>query len=378
VARPPTGMKSSRKNFIPRHHKVGRSREHDIPGRGDALSGRAQVPAAMLGRWWTVVRETASQFIADEALSRGAAIAFYVVTSIGPVLLIVVAIAGLAFGEDTARDAIVAQFRGVMGQQSAELLQTVIKNASGKSAGIWATIVGAVTLLVAASGVFSEMQAALNAFWKVEQRGTTLGRLVRARAASLGLVVAMGFLLMVSLVVSAGLAALSGYVNAWIPFGSLVLSALNFLISLALISALFAAIYKALPDKVLQWRDVIVGAIVTALLFNLGKMLVGFYIGSSAIASSYGAAGALIILLLWIYYSTQIFLLGAEFTKVYAAQRGSQLAAGLERSGLGNESEGREGHSSAAHVASGPRLKPAWRLLAAFFLLRAASPRRHP
>jgi membrane protein len=284
----------------------------------------------MLMSAWTLIKETVMAFIDDEALSRGAAIAFYAVTSLGPVLLIVIAIAGMAFGEDAATGAIVGQLSGLMGQQSAELLQTVIKSASAQRSGTLATILGAVMLLVTASGVFSEMQSALNAFWKVEPRGTTVSRLVRARAASLGLVVAMGFLLLVSLVISAGLAALSGYVNAWLPLAGLVLQSINFVISLALISLLFAAIYKVLPDKKLEWRDVVVGAVATAILFNLGKLLVGLYIGGSAIASSYGAAGALIVVLLWIYYSAQIFLLGAEFTKVYASHRGTQ-PVGLRR-----------------------------------------------
>jgi len=175
-----------------------------------------------------------------------------------------------------------------------------------------------------ASGVFGEMQSAMNAIWKAEPKGTTVSRLIRARAASLGLVAALGFLLLVSLVISAGLSALSSYVNAYLPFGHFILQTLNFLISFALISVLFAAIYKVLPDKELEWRDVLVGAAATALLFSIGKFLIGLYIGSSAVASSYGAAGALIVVLLWIYYSAQIFLLGAEFTKVYASHHGSQ------------------------------------------------------
>jgi membrane protein len=273
----------------------------------------------MLSHAWMIAKETVSAFIEDNALSRGAAMAFYAVTSLGPVLLIVVAIAGLVFGEDAARDAIVSQFGSLMGQQSAELFQTVIKGAASKSSGIIASIIGAVTLLLTASGVFSEMQAALNTFWKATPQGTTVSRLIRARLVGLGLVAAMGFLLMVSLVVSAGLAAFSGYISARLPFGNLILQAINLIVSLALISAMFAAIYKILPDKQLEWRDVIVGAVVTAVLFNLGKYLVGFYIGHSGASSSYGAAGALIVVLLWIYYSSQIFLLGAEFTKVYSA-----------------------------------------------------------
>jgi membrane protein len=186
--------------------------------------------------------------------------------------------------------------------------------------------VGATTLLITASGVFGEMQSALNAIWKAQPQGTTVSRLVRARAASLGLVAALGFLLLVSLVISAILSGLSSYISAVLPFGALILQILNFVISFALISVLFAAIYKVLPDAKLSWADVLVGAVVTALLFNVGKFLIGLYLSHSAVASSYGAAGALIIVLLWIYYSAQIFLLGAEFTKIYASRRGTPAA----------------------------------------------------
>jgi membrane protein len=260
-------------------------------------------------------KDTVLAFIDDEALRRGAAIAFYAVTSIAPVLLIVIAIAGLAFGQDAAENAIKGQLSALMGEQTADVVQTAVANASGKSSGILATLIGIATLIATASGVFGEMQSALNAIWKVQPSGTTLSRLVRARAASLGLVAALGFLLMISLVVSAGLTAFGNYLNSLFPFGALVLSILNVVVSLLLISLLFAAIYKVLPD--LQWRDVILGAVVTAVLFTIGKALIGWYIGSSAVASSYGAAGALIVLLLWVYYSAQIFLLGAEFTKVF-------------------------------------------------------------
>jgi membrane protein len=262
-------------------------------------------------------KDTVLAFIDDEALSRGAAIAFYAVTSIAPVLLIVIAIAGLAFGHDAAENAVKGQLSALMGEQTADVVQTAVANASGKSSGILATLIGIATLIATASGVFGEMQSALNAIWKVQPSGTTLSRLVRARAASLGLVAALGFLLMVSLVVSAGLTAFGNYLNSLFPFGALVLSILNVAVSLLLISLLFAAIYKVLPDRHLQWRDVILGAVVTAVLFTIGKALIGWYIGSSAVASSYGAAGALIVLLLWVYYSAQIFLLGAEFTKVF-------------------------------------------------------------
>jgi membrane protein len=278
----------------------------------------------LLSAAWNICKDTVLAFIDDGALSRGAAIAFYTVTSIAPVLLIVIAIAGLAFGHDAAQNAITAQLSGLMGQQTAEVLQTAVASAAGKSSSILATIIGIGTLLVTASGVFGEMQTALNAIWKAKPRGTTVSRLIRARAASLGLVAAMGFLLMVSLVVSTLLTAVGNYLDSILPFGKIVLTVLNGVLSIVLISLLFAAVYKVLPDRNLKWSDVAVGAVVTAVLFTIGKSLISWYIGSSAVASSFGAAGGLIVLLLWVYYSAQIFLLGAEFTKIWAEKHGSK------------------------------------------------------
>ena len=277
----------------------------------------------MFDNAWALVSGSVNAFIDDEALTRGAAIAFYTVTSIGPVLFIVVAIAGLVFGEDAARGAITDQLGGLMGQQGSDLLQTVIQSASQRSSGLIAAAIGIVTLVITASGVFTEMQQTLNVIWRAEPRGTTMSRLIRARAVSLGLVGALGFLLLVSLVISTLLSALSDYINAYLPSGHLILQTLTFLISFSLITLLFGAIYKVLPDRNIEWHDVLIGAFVTAFLFTVGKLLISFYIGSTAIASSYGAAGSLIVVLLWIYYSTQIFLLGAEFTKVYASHHGS-------------------------------------------------------
>jgi membrane protein len=278
----------------------------------------------LIGQTWALLKASVDGFMEDEALTRGAAIAFYTVTSIGPVLFIVVAIAGLVFGEDAASGAVSAQLGGLMGRQSAELLQTAIQNASGKLSGTLATLVGIIALVVTASGVFTEMQQTLNVIWRAAPRRSTVSALIRARATSLGLVAALGFLLLVSLVISAILTGLSGYINAVLPAGHLILETLNFLASLALITVLFAAIYKVVPDRRIEWRDVIVGAVATALLFTIGKFLIGLYLGSSTVASSYGAAGGLIVALLWVYYSAQIFLFGAEFTKVYALQHGSR------------------------------------------------------
>jgi membrane protein len=278
----------------------------------------------MFSAGWKMLKETVLSFINDEALSRGAAIAFYTVTSIAPVLLIVIAIAGLAFGRDAAENAITEQLSGLMGQQTAEVLQAAVRSAGNTSSGVIATIIGVITLIVTASGVFGEMQTALNAIWKAKPKGTTVSRLIRARAASLGLVAVLGFLLMVSLVVSTMLTAFGNYLDSILPFGKVILTILNVVVSLMLISFLFAAIYKVLPDRELAWGDVAIGAIVTAVLFTIGKSLISWYIGSSAVASSFGAAGALIVLLLWVYYSAQIFLLGAEFTKVYVDHRGGK------------------------------------------------------
>jgi len=276
----------------------------------------------MIDRMGQYLQAIAEAFVADGALCRGASISFNAVTSIGPVLFIVVAIAGLVLGEDVARGAVSEQLSTLMGKEAADLVQRAVQSASGKSTGIIATVIGVITLLITASGVFGEMQSALNTIWKVESHGTTITRLVRARAASLGLVAALGFLLLSSLVITALISALAD-INARLPFGALVLQLLNFVMSFALISVLVAAIYKVLPDAKLTWRDVLVGAIITALLFNLGKFLIGLYLAHSAVASSYGAAGALIVILMWVYYWAQIFLLGAEFTKIHARRHGT-------------------------------------------------------
>ena len=213
---------------------------------------------------WIILKKSILAFINDDALSRGAAISFYTATSMAPVLLIVIAVAGLAVGRDAAQNGITAQLSGLMGQQTADVLQSAIASASNKTSGILANTIGVTTLIVTASGVFGEMQSALNVMWQAKPRGATVSRLIRARIASLGLVAALGFLLLASLAVSAGLTAFGDYINSFLPFGKVILAALNVLVSLVLLSVLFAAIYKILPDRHLEWRDVIVGAIITA------------------------------------------------------------------------------------------------------------------
>ncbi|SED14822.1 YihY/virulence factor BrkB family protein [Bradyrhizobium erythrophlei] len=267
---------------------------------------------------WRILKQAMSGFLAHEALSRGAAIAFYVVTSLAPVLLIVVAIAGLVFGADAVRGSLVKELSGLFGQQGGELIQTMLARSSDKSSGAAASILGAVTVIITASGVFSEMQSGLNRAWEVKSPDQPWSSLIRTRAASLGLVAALGFLLMVSLAASTALAALGNYFGTHAAFALPLLSLLNTVVSIALFTALFAAIFKVLPDAPIAWRDVIVGGFVTAILFTIGKSLIGWYLGTTAASSGYGAAGALLLILLWAYYSAQILLFGAELTRAMA------------------------------------------------------------
>jgi membrane protein len=289
-----------------------------------------------------------SIFSKERAASRGAAIAFYTVTSMAPILVIVVAIAGLAFGDEAASGAIREQFGALLGADAANLLQQAIASASSTSGGITATIVSLVTLLLGASGVFLELQDALNAMWQAKAK-EGLAAMARARLASLGLVIALGFLLIVSLVVDAGVKALSGF----LPFGAPLLLILNSTVSVALLAALFAGIFKFLPATPVAWREVKFGALATAILFEAGKFLIGMYLGSSTAVTSLGAAGALLALLFWVYYSSQIFLFGAAITKARAEASGSvkPVSAHASSSALRRPRPQREPASSALALA---------------------------
>ncbi|MBS0526394.1 MAG: YihY/virulence factor BrkB family protein [Proteobacteria bacterium] len=273
---------------------------------------------------WHLLRDTFSGFVDDEALSWGASIAYYTLFSIAPVLLVVVAIAGLVFGRDAAEGAIVEQFSVLMGHQTAVALQGMIESAARPREGTLATIIGVVVLFIAVSGVFGEVQSAMNAIWKADpSEHSTVTRLLRARLVSMGLVVTAGFLLMVSLAASAALSGFSTYLRIVFPQVHVVLNVVDVVLSALLIGGLFAAMFKVLPDTDIAWRDVVVGALASTILFEGGKYAIALYIGQSNVASSYGAAGALIVLLVWIYYSAQIFLLGVEFSRAYAKRYGS-------------------------------------------------------
>ena len=289
-----------------------------------------------MGQLWRVLKTAISGFLANDALSRGAAIAFYAVTSLAPVLLIVVAIAGLAFGQDAARGAISQELGQLVGPSGSDFIKSILDRSSDPGSGTAAAIIGIITVLIAASGVFGEMHTALNATFKAKPSDEPIFSLIRTRAASLGLVAALGFMLMVSLAASAGLSALGHWFQGMFA-GKVLLAALNTVVSLTIFTLLFAAIYKVLPDTAIPWRDLALGAFVTAVLFTLGKSLIGIYLGRAAPNSPYGAAGALIVLMFWMYYSAQIFLFGAELTKAIAGEREPRSAPAARNNSRGRE-----------------------------------------
>ena len=272
---------------------------------------------------WRLLSSTVNAWLDDYAPSMGAALAFYTLFSIAPLLLIVISVAGFFFGEAAARAEIFAQISLMVGEDSATTLDLVLKSLDKPAASLVGMLVGLGTLLVGATTVFVELQNAMDRIWQVPLRPDFSGvrDFFRVRLLSLGLVLGIGFLLLVSLVLSALMAALGKWWAPWFGEFAVVADAVNFVLTLAFITAVFAMIYKWMPRTHVAWRDVWIGALITALLFTVGKTLIGLYIGRSAVASVFGAASSLVVLLLWVYYSAQVFLLGAEFTWVFA-QRG--------------------------------------------------------
>lgn len=266
-------------------------------------------------------------FIADECLSRAASIAYFTLFSLSPLLVIAMAIAGAVFGDEAARGAVEEQLRGLLGRDAAEAIQAAIRGAANVGAGTLAGAFGLGMLLLTASGAFGEIQSALNTIWKTEVPSESgVSHLLKAKVAAVGLVAATGFLLLTSLIASAAIAAVGTWMQGRLPGSAALIEAVNAVISLLLLSALFGAIYKVLPDRRIAWRDVAVGALITAALFTAGKSAIGLYIGGAGIAGSFGAAGSLAAVLVWIYYSSLIFLLGAEITRAWANREGSRQA----------------------------------------------------
>jgi membrane protein len=266
-----------------------------------------------LAGWWN-----------DNVPRLGASLSYYTLFALAPVLVVAIAIAGLAFGPEAVRGEIVGQVRGLVGEEGGRAVQAMLEGASKKSESRLATVLGLLTFFIGATGAFLELQTALNGIWRVKPKegGNWLKELVVQRMVSFGLVIGVGFLLLVSLLVSAALSALHRYMGLTFPGLAEVWQAVNVLLSFGVITLLFAMVYRVLPDVQLTWRDVWLGAVVTACLFSVGKFLIGLYLGTSSLASTYGAAGSVVVLLLWVYYSSQIVLLGAEFTRAWVEVAG--------------------------------------------------------
>jgi membrane protein len=274
---------------------------------------------------WRFLKDVVSQWIEDQPFQLASSLSYYTLFSLAPLLIIAISIAGLAFGREAAQNRIVETLQGMVGQESAQAIQGMIQNASSKpKTGIVSTVVGIIALLFGAGGVVGQLQTSLNTIWGVTLKsGQGVWGFIRQRFISFATVLAIGFLLLVSLVITALLTGLTQFLGSLTGGAAFVAHALDILVSFAFITLLFALMYKFLPDVRIQWKDVWVGAALTSILFTIGKFFIGLYLGSSGATSAYGAAGSLITVLLWVYYSSLIVFLGAEFTQVYASQYGS-------------------------------------------------------
>ena len=269
-------------------------------------------------------RQTVSEYSQDHGPRLGAALAYYTIFSIAPLLLIAIAIAGLVFGREAAQGQIFGQLRSVLGDSSAQMVQSMVANAHKPRSGTIAAVLGIVTLILGASGVFGQLKDALNSIWDVKPKeGRGILGMLEDRFLSAAMVFGIGFLLLVSLIIDTAIAAAGKFAGQHLPGGEAIWQVAEQIVSLGVVAVLFAMIFRFLPDLKIEWRDVWLGAVLTSVLFVIGKFALGIYFGKSAVGSSYGAAGALVLVLLWIYYSAQILLFGAEFTQVYARTRGS-------------------------------------------------------
>jgi membrane protein len=285
---------------------------------------------------WNLIEESLSEWANDKVPRLGAALAFYTALSVAPLLIVVLATAGLFYGQAAIQGEIVWQIQDLVGREGAKVIQALLSSAAHRpTSGIVATILGLAVLLLAASSAFVELQDALNTIWHVpvdprQSKLSSIFGMIKRRALSFVLILSIGFLLLVSLFVGAWIAAAETIVGNLLPLPGPVLNMINLLISFVVITFLFGVVYKVLPDVRLEWSDVMIGAAITSLLFSIGKLLIGLYLGKTTIESSYGAAGSFLIMLLWVYYSAQVFFLGAEFTKIYTQRFGSQFRARLE------------------------------------------------
>jgi membrane protein len=276
----------------------------------------------------SLFKQTASEWMEDDAPSLGAALAYYTVFSLAPLMTIAIAMAGFFFGKEAAQGQIFDELRVLLGEEGGKAVEEMVQSANAQpTAGVVATIISVIILLFGASGVFGQLQASLNAIWGVKAKpGRGVLGLIKDRLLSFGFTLVVGFLLLVSLLLTAGMALMADWIGGLMPGSEALAYILNIVLSLSMITLLFATIFKFLPDAKIAWHDVWIGAFLTALLFTIGKFALGIYLGKSGVASSYGAAGSLIVLLLWVYYSSQILFFGAEFTQVYANRFGSRVA----------------------------------------------------
>jgi membrane protein len=279
---------------------------------------------------WTMLRTAALDFMEDKGAQLGAALAFYSILSLAPLLVLAIALAGFIFGEEAARGELATQIESTVGTEGAKAIESMLENAHQPATGSLAAVFGIVMLLVGASGVFGQLQSAMNSIWEVTPRQESgVWAFVRTHFLSFTLVLGTGFLLLISLVLSAVIAGASSHLSGIWPHLEPLWHLANAFVSFLVVMLLFAMIFKFLPDTNVAWRDVWIGAAITAVLFTLGKFLIGLYLGKSSVGSAYGAAGSLVVLLIWIYYSAQILFFGAELTQVYAKRHGS-WAAGKE------------------------------------------------
>lgn len=277
---------------------------------------------------WRMLKAAFQEWNRDKASRLAAALAYYTLFSLAPLLILVIAIAGLFFDSAAVRDQLMGQVESLVGGSSADFVRTVLDNANrpGGNSGWIASIISIVLLLIGATGVLTQLQISLNTIWNIEARPDIgIMNLVRKRLLSLGMIIVIGFLLLISLVISSMIAGFSGYLSTLAPSLDAIVQILNFVISFGITTLLFAMIFKYLPDAIITWGDVWFGAAATAILFTLGKFLIGLYLGNSSFGSSYGAAGSVIILLIWVFYSAQILFYGAELTQVFARRFGSQI-----------------------------------------------------
>lgn len=281
---------------------------------------------------WTLMKQTASSWNDINAPRLGAALAFYTMLSIAPLMVICVGIAGLVFGQDAAQGKIAEQLSSLIGAQSAHTVQTLLRHARRPAPGIAAMAIGIFILFFGASGVFSELRDSLNSIWHAKPSDDSgIMSLIKGRIFAFAMVVGVGFLLLVSLLASAAIAAAGAFLSGYLPLNETMLHLINILFSFASVTVMFALLYRVVPEVDIEWRDVWIGAAVTSVLFSLGKLAIGLYLGKAGIGSTYGAAGSLVVFILWVYYSAQIFFVGAEFTHAFAERHGSLARARAER-----------------------------------------------